>query len=83
MKTMHHAIVAVVLSIVFVIVGFAATLAAIVGPSRNSSSSYIYPILGYTLTLVAFLILLWILMLALMHKDPRNTESASNARRRR
>jgi len=79
MKDLHHGITAVVLSILFVLVGFAATMAAVLGPSGGAISTT-YSLLGYILTLLAFLIILWIVMLVLMHNDPHRM---SSGRRRR
>ncbi len=63
---------AIILAAVFVVVGFAAEMSTALG-AAGIAGSY----LGYLLTLVAFLIVLWILMLILMRNDP------AHSRRRR
>ena len=65
MKSTHHAIAAIILSAVFVVVGFVAEVSTALG-AAGVTVSY----LGYLLTLVAFLVVLWLLMLILMRNDP-------------
>jgi uncharacterized membrane protein len=78
MKNLHYAIIAVILAILFVVIGFVTTLSAAVGSSSLSK----YSLVGYTLTLLAFMIVLWILMVILMHNDPVRNQDSSRRRRR-
>ncbi len=77
MKGIHHAITAIILSAVFVVVGFAAEMSTALG-AAGVIGSY----LGYLLTLVAFLVVIWILMLILMHNDPARASAPERRRRR-
>jgi hypothetical protein len=70
MKNTHSTIAGTILSLLFVIIGFAAIYAAVLSAGGVPAS--------YTASLVIFLIVLWLLMLLIMH-DRENTA----ARKRR
>jgi hypothetical protein len=77
MKATHHTIAAVILAAVFVIVGFAAEISMALG-----AAGIVVSYIGYVLTLVGFLILIWVILLVLMHKDPYLSGPGRNRRRR-
>ncbi len=73
MKHTHATITGTILSLVFVVVGFAAILAAILAVP--------FATISYTISLIIFLIVLWVLMLYVMHaREP--VPSEGRARRR-
>lgn len=74
MKHTHATITGTVISLVFVLIGFGAILAAVIAAPLVS--------LPYTVSLIIFLIVLWVLMLYVLHnREPSPAERQSSRRR--